>query len=321
MTQPGLGQREKDESAESAVTHAQYGSTSSSVGCAIWGVLNVTPDSFSDGGRFDSLERALAHADAMVRAGADVIDVGGESTRPKGKTYGAGFEEVGVDEEVRRTLPVIEALRQRHPDVELSIDTTKPEVAKRALSAGARYLNDVGGGRDVRLLEVAADGGADLVLMHNRHRGEVEGDNTRYDDVVADVLRELMGAVEKAVSLGIPRARLWLDPGIGFAKTAAQSAELLAATTRFVATGYPVLVGPSRKSFIAELAPNADGQRPGPDARLFGTAAAVTAAVLGGAHAVRVHDVTEMKQVVAVALAMRDALHRDGARAGRGAAA
>lgn len=284
-------------------------------GCAIWGVLNVTPDSFSDGGRFDSFERAIAHGAAMVRAGAHVIDVGGESTRPRGKTYGAGFESVGVDEEVRRTVPVVEALVERFPGVEISIDTTKPEVAKRALLAGAHYVNDVGGGRDVRLLEVAAEADARLVLMHNRKRGEVDSKNTRYEDLVGDVLRELMGPVERARGLGIPQARIWLDPGIGFAKTAAQSAELLAATTRFVATGYPVLVGPSRKSFIAELAPNADGQRPDPEARLFGTASAVTAAVLGGAQAVRVHDVAEMHQAVGVALAIREAMTRGAAPA------
>lgn len=275
------------------------------VACALWGVLNVTPDSFSDGGLFLDRHAALAQAEQMRRAGADVIDVGGESTRPAGKTYGDGYQTVSIDEEIRRTEPVVAELTAA--GIVVSIDTTKAEVARRAARAGARYLNDVSMGASRELLEVAAEEGLTLVLMHNRGRGEVAGAQIAYDDVVIDVLRELSLAATRAMSVGVPRARVWLDPGIGFAKTATQSAALLARTHELVASGFPVLVGPSRKSFIAELAPRADGTRPAPHERTFGTAAAVSAAVMGGAAAVRVHDVAEMRQVVDVSLGMRRA--------------
>jgi dihydropteroate synthase len=270
-------------------------------------VLNVTPDSFSDGGHFLGLSAALAQGRAMRRAGADVIDVGGESTRPAGKTYGAGFEPVSVDEEVRRTEPVVAGLVEA--GVCVSIDTTKAQVARCAARAGARFVNDVSMGASDALLEVVADEGLTLVLMHNRGRGEVTGAQIAYHDVVNDVLRELLAAAARAIQVGVPADRIWVDPGIGFAKTATQSAALLARTDELVAAPYPVLVGPSRKSFIAELAPLPDGARPAPDQRLFGTAAAVTAAVLGGAAAVRVHDVAEMRQVVDVALGLRRNRH------------
>jgi len=280
------------------------------VGCAVWGVLNVTPDSFSDGGLFLDRAAALARAEEMRRAGADVIDVGGESTRPAGKAYGEGYAPVGEAEEIRRTEPVVAALAAA--GITVSIDTTKADVARRAARAGALYLNDVSMGASRALLEVAAEEGLTLVLMHNRGRGEVAGAQIAYDDVVTDVLRELSLAATRAMDVGVPRARVWIDPGIGFAKTAAQSAALLARTSELVASGFPVLVGPSRKSFIAELAPRPDGTRPPPDDRLFGTAAAISAAVMGGAAAVRVHDVAEMRQVVDVSLGMRRAAEERG---------
>ncbi|MCA9534754.1 MAG: dihydropteroate synthase [Myxococcales bacterium] len=273
--------------------------------CALWGVLNVTPDSFSDGGLFQDPSQALARGLAMRDAGADVIDVGGESTRPAGKTYGPGYEPVSLGEEIQRTEPVVAALVSA--GVAVSIDTTKPEVARRAARAGALFVNDVSMGASDALLRVVAEEGLTLVLMHNRGRGEVAGAQIAYDDVVNDVLSELSVAVARAVRAGVPAARVWIDPGIGFAKTAAQSAALIARTEELARGPHPVLVGPSRKSFIAELAPLPDGSRPGPEGRLFGTAAAVAAAVLGGAAAVRVHDVAEMRQVVDVALAMRGA--------------
>ncbi|MEZ4325800.1 MAG: dihydropteroate synthase [Polyangiales bacterium] len=268
-------------------------------------MLNVTPDSFSDGGQFLAAQDALARGLSLGAAGADVVDVGGESTRPAGRTYGAGYERVGVDEEVRRTEPVVAGLVAQ--GVTVSIDTTKAEVARRAAQQGARFVNDVSMGASDALLEVVADTGLTLVLMHNRGRGEVAGAQIAYDDVVRDVMRELSEAASRAVRVGVPADRIWVDPGIGFAKTATQSAALLARTHELVALGYPVLVGPSRKSFIAELAPRPSGERPGPDQRVFGTAAAVTAAVLGGAAAVRVHDVDEMRQVVDVAVGLRAA--------------
>ena len=272
-------------------------------GCALWGVLNVTPDSFSDGGRFLAVDAAVARAEQMRAQGADVIDVGGESTRPAGKTYGEGYATISVEEELRRTLPVVERLVAA--GIAVSIDTTKAQVARRAVQAGASYINDVSMGASTELLEVAAEAAVPIVLMHNRGRGELLGAQIRYEEIVNDVMRELRGATSRAEDVGVAAAHVWLDPGIGFAKTAQQSAALLARTEELVAMGHSWLVGPSRKSFIAELAPRPDGTRPAPEERLFGTAAAVTVAVLGGAHAVRVHDVAEMRQVVDVALACR----------------
>jgi dihydropteroate synthase len=273
--------------------------------CGVWGVLNVTPDSFSDGGTYVDAADALTAALRMVELGADVIDVGGESSRPRGKTYGEGAPAVPLDEELARVLPVVTQLVTR--GVTVSVDTTKAEVAHQACLAGARIINDVGCGRDSALLETVAAAGAELVLMHNRGQGERRGANIEYSDVVQEVVAELSHAVERAVALGVARERIWIDPGIGFAKTAAQSLTLLARTDVLVATGLRVLVGPSRKSFIGEVAKLPGGELPGPLARLGGTAASVAIAVLGGAHAVRVHDVAEMRQALLLAAAVRAA--------------
>ncbi len=272
--------------------------------CQVWGVLNVTPDSFSDGGAYLDPLAAVAHAEALLAAGADVIDVGGESSRPPGATYGRQVQGVSAFEELRRVLPVIERLRAL--GVRVSIDTVKPEVAREALKAGAQIVNDVSCARSIPLLEAVAEAGAELVIMHSRGRGERSGDNVVYGDVVRDVCAELEAAVGRAVALGIAPADIWLDPGIGFAKTARQSLSLIAHTSALVGLGHRVLVGPSRKSFIAEIAPDVNGQLPGPDARQGGSAAAITAAVLGGCHAVRVHDVRLMRQAVRVAEALRE---------------
>jgi dihydropteroate synthase len=234
-----------------------------------------------------------------------VIDVGGESTRPSGKTYGEGARPVSVEEELARVLPVVQALVAR--GVCVSIDTTKSEVAALACAAGARFVNDVSCGHTPALLERTAEAGVELVLMHNRGRGEQSAENTRYEDVVSEVRGELLSAVERAVSAGVERARIWIDPGIGFAKTARQSIALLARTDVLVATGQRVLVGPSRKSFIAEVAKDARGEPPSALDRLGGTAATVATAVLLGAHAVRVHDVAEMRQAALLGRALREA--------------
>jgi dihydropteroate synthase len=271
---------------------------------AVWGVLNVTPDSFSDGGAYLAHDKALAAGLSMVEAGAQVIDVGGESTRPSGKTYGE-VRPVSLDEELARVLPVVRALVAQ--GVSVSIDTTKPEVAQQACALGARYVNDVSCGRTPELLEQVAQAGAELVLMHNRGQGERSGDNVRYVDVVDEVRSELLAAVERAVKAGVARSRVWIDPGIGFAKTARQSIALLARTDVLVATGQRVLVGPSRKSFIAELAKDPRGEAPSALERLGGTAATVATAVLLGAQAVRVHDVAEMRQAALLGLALREA--------------
>jgi len=272
--------------------------------CQVWGVLNVTPDSFSDGGVYLDPLAAVAHAEALIAAGADVIDVGGESSRPPGATYGREVSGVPAFEELRRVLPVIERLRAL--GMRVSIDTVKPEVARAALKAGAQIVNDVSCASSIPLLEAVAEAGAELVIMHNRGRGERSGDNVVYGDVVKDVCAELAAGVDRAVALGIPKTDIWLDPGVGFAKTARQSLSLISHTSELVSLGHRVLVGPSRKSFIAEIAPDPNGQAPGPDARLGGSAAAITAAVLGGAHAVRVHDVSLMRQAVRVAEALRE---------------
>ncbi len=264
----------------------------------IWGVLNVTPDSFSDGGLFSTAGDALAHGRALLAEGAVVVDVGGASSRPRGQTYGAGAAPVDPDEEVRRTRPVVEALVAGGARV--SIDTTSAEVAEAALRAGATIVNDVSMGASAALLEACARHGAELVLMHTRGDGRLDAVTTRYDDVVADTLAELDAAALRAIAHGVSAERIWLDPGLGFAKTAEQSMALLAATDRLVATGRPVLVGASRKSFLAAMAPDPSGALPGTDARLGGSVAAVCAAAWAGARAVRVHDVRASRQAARI---------------------
>ncbi|MFI5306744.1 MAG: dihydropteroate synthase [Polyangiales bacterium] len=272
--------------------------------CQIWGILNITPDSFSDGGEFVRPADALAHARRMLDEGADVIDVGGASSRPRGALYGAGAPELTPAEECARALPVVTAL-VRELGATVSIDTRQAEVAAAALDAGACIVNDVSCGASRELLAVAAERGARYVLMHTRGDGAVEPPNTEYADVVGEVVAELLAAVARAEASGIHRARLLIDPGLGFAKTARQSARVLGRIDALVATGLPVLCGPSRKGFIAELAPAASGERPPPRGREPGTLAAVTAAVLQGASAVRVHDVAAGRQAARLAEAMR----------------
>ncbi len=269
----------------------------------LWGVLNVTPDSFSDGGRYLDPRAAIEHGRRLLEEGAQVLDIGGESSRPAGKAYGQGFEPVPAAEEIARVVPVIEGLA-RGLGARVSIDTVKPQVAVAALSAGATIVNDVRCAEDAGLAEAAAAAGAQYVIMHNRGRGEVRPPNTEYKDLVSDVIGELLAAAERVESAGVPRGAVWLDPGLGFAKTARQSVELLSSLGRFRKTGYRVLVGPSRKSFIAELAPDPSGERPPADARLGGTAAAVAMCAAAGVDAVRVHDVAMMRQVAAVAEAL-----------------
>jgi dihydropteroate synthase len=260
----------------------------------IWAILNVTPDSFSDGGLYLKPEAALARAKQMLAEGADVIDVGGASSRPKGKTYGAGAEDVPVDVEIARVAPVVEGIA-RELGAKVSIDTTRGEVAKAALRAGARIVNDVSMGRDPALLAAVAAHDAELVLMHTRGNGEVTAENAAYDDVVREVCEELHGAWERTSSAGVRRH--WFDPGLGFAKTADQSALLLAHTPAVLGLGGCVLVGASRKSFLGALTQR-DGVQPAANARLAASLVAATIAARGGAHAVRVHDVAETRQAL-----------------------
>ena len=255
----------------------------------IMGILNITPDSFSDGGVHFDADAAIRSAMAMVEAGADILDVGGESTRP-------GVAPLPAEDEARRVLPVIEAIASR-VNVPISIDTYKAEVAERAMDAGALIINDISGfAYDPALAGVAARRKAGVVLMHNRGRSEKMYEFAVYDDVVADVSRELRARAEAAIAAGVSRARIVLDPGFGFAKRAEHSIAALSRLGDFHALGYPILSGPSRKSFLQ----TGLGERP-PSGRIWGTAAAVTASVLAGAHIVRVHDVREMADVVRVA--------------------
>jgi len=256
----------------------------------IMGVINVTPDSFSDGGRLLDAAAAIDAGVRMADEGADLIDVGGESTRP-------GAEPLDASEERRRVLPVIEGLAAK-VRVPLSIDTYKAATAEAALGAGASLVNDVSGLRyEPNLGEVAARHRAVLVLMHTRGRSKDMYQQASYHDVVAEVLDELRESMAFAGKAGVPSERIILDPGLGFAKEAAHSYEVLARLSEFAELGRPLLVGPSRKSFLAKpigtQVPAADRDWP--------TAAAVAAAVLAGADIVRVHAVREMMQVVRVA--------------------
>lgn len=272
--------------------------------CEIWAVVNVTPDSFSDGGRFLEHGAAIARGAQLLALGADVLDIGGASSRPPGKTYGAGASDVRVEEELRRVVPVVEGVVAQH-GARVSIDTTRVEVAKAALRAGARIVNDVSNGASLALLEAVAEADAELVLMHNRGDGSVSGSNIVYSDVVTSVIAELLQAAERAQRAGVRFEQIWLDPGVGFAKTAADSLAVIAGLPKLVETGHRVLLGPSRKSFISAVEAQA-GVTPvsSPNERLGGTAAAVAMGVALGAHALRVHDLPEMRQTVLVTEAL-----------------
>ena len=249
------------------------------------GVLNVTPDSFSDGGLWLDPEAALRHAIDMVAEGADIVDVGGESTRP-------GATAVPEEEELRRVLPVIEALAGELA-APISIDTRKPAVADAALTAGASILNDTCGEEmDPAMDEVAAGHGAGLVIMHSRGNPSTMKSLTDYDDVVRHVTSFLTRRADQAVAAGVPTDSIALDPGIGFAKTAEQSLRLLGELGELVGMGWPVVVGTSRKSFIGTVLGVTE------DERVEGTAASVAWAVACGAHIIRVHDVRPMTRVV-----------------------
>lgn len=261
----------------------------------VMGILNITPDSFADGGVHYDVDRAVAAGLRMVADGADILDVGGESTRP-------GADEVGADEEMRRVLPVIERLAAQTRAL-ISIDTYKAVVAREAVARGAAIINDISGLQyDPALASAAAETGAALVLMHTRGRSRTMYEMAAYDDVVADVKRELSGAIDRATAAGVRSEAIILDPGFGFAKKAQHSFTLLARLGELASLGRPILSGPSRKSFLKE----ALGDRL-PVEREWGTAAAVTASVLAGAHIVRVHGVADMVDVVRVADGIRNA--------------
>lgn len=258
----------------------------------VMGILNVTPDSFSDGGRFAAVDAALAQAGRMADEGADLIDVGGESTRP-------GAPAVPPEVQLARVLPVLRRL-VRELAVPVSVDTRSAVVAEAALAEGAAIVNDVSALSDPAMARVVREAGAALVLMHMRGTPETMQALARYDDVAAEVAAELGGALCGALEAGIDADRIVLDPGIGFAKTAEHNLQLLAQLDRLLALGRPLLVGPSRKAFLGPLL----GGRP-PEQRAAGTVGACVAALLGGARIFRVHDVAPVRQALDVAEAIR----------------
>ena len=276
------------------------------------GILNVTPDSFSDGGKFLSVRRAVSRALRMQAEGADLIDIGGESTRP-------GAQAVSAREEIKRILPVLEKLSGRLR-IPISVDTGKASVAAAALRAGASLVNDVTGLGDPAMGKVVAAAGVPVILMHTRGTPRTMRSKARYRRLIPEVISELRGSIRKALAAGLSRKKILIDPGIGFAKTPEQSLELIRRLGEFERLGFPVVAGPSRKSFIGLALDDpaaASHQRrgissaarrvpPRSEDRLFGTAAAVALCVANGADIVRVHDVAEMRQAALVGRAIGD---------------
>ncbi|MDQ1721703.1 MAG: dihydropteroate synthase [Pseudonocardiales bacterium] len=263
----------------------------------VMGVLNVTPDSFSDGGRYADLDSAVAHALQMTAQGADLIDVGGESTRP-------GAVRVAAEEEARRVLPVIGELAAA--GLAVSVDTYRAAVAEQALAAGARIVNDVSGGLgDPDMARVVRDAGCPWVLMHWRGHSADMAALAEYDDVVADVRAELMTRVDEALAAGVAAGQLVLDPGLGFAKRAAHNWALLAHLEALTGTGLPVLIGSSRKSFLGSLLADSEGLARPTSGREAATTALTMFAAVNGAWGVRVHEVAPNVDAALVAAAIR----------------
>jgi dihydropteroate synthase len=257
----------------------------------LMGILNVTPDSFSDGGDFFTPEAALNQAKSLISAGADIIDIGGQSTKP-------GAEEISLDEELNRVVPIVTALRQNTQiTVPISIDTTRSTVAKAAITAGADVINDISGATfDSNMLNVAAELNVPIILMHIRGNPQTMQQLTNYQDLIGEIYQFLADRIEAAKLAGIDASKIIIDPGIGFAKTYEQNITILQQLSIFRSLGCPILVGPSRKSFIGKIL-----DRPDPKQRVWGTAAACCAAIAHGADILRIHDVSEMYDVCRVA--------------------
>lgn len=260
----------------------------------LMGVINVTPDSFSDGGQFNSVETALKQAQTLLEANIDILDIGGQSTRP-----GAG--QISLGEELNRVIPVIEAIRQANNDelsqAVISVDTTRATVARAAVEAGADIINDISGAiYEPDILKVAAEKEVPIILMHMRGTPETMQQMTDYDDLMGEISEFLRRQIEQALAVGIPIQNICIDPGIGFAKTYAQNLEILRQLSDLTELGCPILVGASRKSFIGWIL-----DQPDPKQREWGTAAACTAAVSGGADILRVHNGLAMIDVARVA--------------------
>mgnify|MGYP001335662018 FL=1 len=254
----------------------------------VMGIVNVTPDSFSDGGKFFSPEVAISHASKLITQGADIIDIGGESTRP-------GAEQVSESEELKRVIPVIEKIRTDNPTILISIDTTKASVAKHAVEAGADIINDVSGlSFDNNMIGIVESFNIPVVIMHMKGNPQNMQLNPEYKDIVNEILDFFKMKIKIAIQSGINRSMIILDPGIGFGKTVEHNFELLSRLNEFNVLELPIMIGPSRKSFIGitlDLPP---------EDRVEGTAAAVSAGVMNGASIVRVHDVKSMKRVVRI---------------------
>jgi len=261
-------------------------------GCILMGILNVTPDSFSDGGEFLDADRAIAHGMQMAGDGAAIIDVGAESTRP-------GSAAVSADEQIKRAVPVIEKLVKQF-DVPISIDTYDVDVARAALAAGASMINDITALADERMAKLAAEEQVPVVLMHMQGTPATMQAQPQYDDVVGEVLEFLLDRASRAERYGVTKERVFIDPGIGFGKTLEHNLLLLKHIDRFVASGYRVLAGTSRKSFIGKITGKEDSAD-----RIFGTAATVALSAAAGVSIARIHDVAEMADVVRIAASLR----------------
>lgn len=255
----------------------------------------MTPDSFSDGGRFGDVGAAIDHALRLIDEGADVIDVGGESTRPRGGVYGEGATTVSAQEEIRRIIPIVDYL-SKHTDTIVSVDTTKAIVAKAALDVGAQMINDISAlAMDPEMAAVVAGAKSPVVLMHMRGNPSTTQTFAQYDDVVEDVTKELSERTKTAIERGISAQNIVIDPGLGFGKGTDDNIRLIAGLKRLCALGYPVLIGPSRKAFVGGLSGVSEPAR-----RIFGSMGAIAAGYWQGANFVRVHDVAPTKQMLAV---------------------
>ena len=263
----------------------------------IMGILNVTPDSFSDGGLFSGLNEALMHVEQMLEAGVDIIDIGGESTRP-------GSDPVTPEEQQHRVIPVITAIRQQLKSaILISIDTTSSTVAKAALDAGANIINDVSGGQnDPAILTVTAQANVPIILMHSQGTPKTMQDNPYYGDVVAEVIKSLKDSIEVALQAGIKKENILIDPGIGFGKRKQDNLDLLAHLDQLVALGFPVLLGTSRKRFMGTICAVSE-----PEELVTATAVTTALGVMAGVQLFRVHDVKENRQAADVAWAIKQA--------------
>ena len=259
------------------------------------GIVNVTPDSFSDGGKYFGIEASLEHSERLLKDGADILDIGGESSRP-------GAKPVSIEEEMDRVLPLITKIHSEFPHVIISIDTTKAQVAEEAIKAGANIINDISGlTNDKNMVNIVANYEVPIVIMHMQGKPETMQDKPFYNDLIIDIISFFQERIKYASKFGIKKDQIILDPGIGFGKTFLDNFKLINHLEKFCDLGLPILIGPSRKSFIG----NALNEEP--EFRIEGTSAAIAAGILRGARIVRVHDVYQMKKVVKITDLIRDA--------------